>query len=174
MNFNLIATTYRFREEDAYDELLDLLAEFGDDSAEAEISKIKGIILAQTRLDPFSVVQKLKDAVSEPWRVRYLLRVIPVEMVVPAGLDELTQAAVKLGGRIAESDSFRITVEKRHSQLHMSEIIDVIAEEIKRKVNLENPDWLVMIQILGSEAGVSVLKPDQIFSSTVEKRKMGD
>ncbi len=174
MNFNLIATTYRFREEDAHDELLDLLEDFGDGSAEAEISKIKGIILAQTGLDPFSVVQNLRSAVSEPWRIRYLLRVIPVETVVPAGLEDIKQAAVKLAGRIAESESFRITVEKRHSQLHTSEIIDVIAEEIKRKVDLENPDWVVMIQILGSEAGVSVLKPDQIFSSTVEKRKVGD
>lgn len=172
--FNLIATTYRFREEDAYDELLDLLEDFGDPNAEAEITNVKGLIIANTRLDPFYVVEKLKSAVSEPWKVRYLLRVIPVETVVPAVLEDIRLATIKLSSKIPEDKSFRITIEKRHSQLHSSELIDVIADEVKRKVDLDNPDWIVMVQILGSEAGVSVFEPDKIFSSEIEKRKMGD
>jgi tRNA acetyltransferase TAN1 len=50
------------------------------------------------------------------------------------------------------------------------EIINAIAGQINRKVNLENPSWVILVQILGGQAGVSVVKPGQIFSSVVEKR----
>ena len=64
--FNLIVSTYRFREEEAQDEIHDLLEAFGDSDAESEITDIKGIILAQTSLDPFQVVGRLKELVSSP------------------------------------------------------------------------------------------------------------
>ncbi|MDW0121293.1 MAG: hypothetical protein QOK81_01595, partial [Nitrososphaeraceae archaeon] len=77
--FNLIVSTYRFREEDAQDEILELLDKFGDQAAESEIIEIKGMILVQSSLDPFAVIDKLKElVVSEPWQVRYILRVLPV------------------------------------------------------------------------------------------------
>jgi tRNA(Ser,Leu) C12 N-acetylase TAN1 len=50
------------------------------------------------------------------------------------------------------------------------EIINAIAGQINRKVNLENPSWVILVQILRGQAAVSVVKPGQIFSSVVEKR----
>ena len=64
--FNLIVSTFRFREEDA-DEILELLDKFGDPTAESEIIEIKGMILIQTSLDPLTIIDKLKEFVaSEP------------------------------------------------------------------------------------------------------------
>jgi tRNA acetyltransferase TAN1 len=169
--FNLIVSTSRFREEEAQDEILDLLDMFGDSEAEAEITEIKGLLLAQTELDPFAVVDSLKELVaSEPWRVRYILRVLPVEAVVPADIEAIKQAAKELVGKIGK-ESFRITVEKRHSPLESIEVIKGVAGEIDTKVDLENPGWVVLVQIVGGQTGVSVIRPDQMFSSVVEKRK---
>ena len=169
--FNLIVSTYRFREEEAQDEIHDLLEAFGDSDAESEITDIKGIILAQTSLDPFQVVSRLKKLVSsEPWQLRYILRVLPIEVVIPTDLDSIKDAAKELASRMEEGDTFRITVEKRHSSLASMEIINAIAGQIDRKVNLENPSWVILVQILGGQAAVSVVKPGQIFSSVVEKR----
>lgn len=169
--FNLIVSTSRFREEEAQDEILDLLDMFGDPDAESEITEIKGLLLAQTALDPFAVVEKLKGLVaSEPWQVRYVLRVLPVEVVVPTELDAIRQAAKQLANKIG-NDSFRITVEKRHSPLESIEVIKAIAGEIENKVDLENPGWVVLVQILGAQTGVSVIRPEQVFSSIVEKRR---
>ncbi|MEM3095238.1 MAG: hypothetical protein QXX64_06335, partial [Nitrososphaera sp.] len=93
-NFNLIVSTSRFSEEEAQDEILDLLDMFGDPDAESEITEIKGLLLAQTALDPFEVIEKLKELIaSAPWEVRYILRVLPVERVVPTELDAIRQAA---------------------------------------------------------------------------------
>ncbi|HKU48316.1 MAG TPA: THUMP domain-containing protein [Nitrososphaera sp.] len=170
--FNLIVSTFRFREEEAQDEALDLLESFGDPEAICEITEIKGILLAQTSIEPTEVVDKLKKiTASEPWQVRYILRVLPVMRVVPTELDGISAAASEFGDRIGPEESFRITVEKRHTSLESMEIITAIASRIQRKVNLENPDWLILVQILGAKSGVSVLRPEQLFSSVVEKRR---
>ena len=88
--FNLIVSTYRFREEDAQDEILELLDKFGDRAAESEIIEIKGMILGKSSLDPLAVIDNLKELVaSEPWQVRYVLRVLPVQVVVPTRLDTI-------------------------------------------------------------------------------------
>lgn len=169
-NFNLILSTSRFREEEAQDEILDLLDMFGDQEAEAEITEVKGLLIAETALDPFAVIEELKKLVAEePWRVRYVLRVIPVEVVVPAELDNIKKAAKELAARI-EKDTFRITVEKRHSPLESIDVIKAVAGEIDSKVDLENPRWMVLVEILGGQAGLSVIRPDQVFSAVVEKR----
>ena len=169
--FNLIVSTFRFREEDAEDEILELLDKFGDPTAESEIIEIKGMILVQTSLDPLTVIDKLKELVaSEPWQVRYVLRVLPIQVVVPTELDTISYAASKLITKIGK-DTFRITVEKRHNSLGSMQIIKAIADRMDNKVDLKNPDWVILVQVLGGLTGVSVLRPNQIFSSVVEKRK---
>jgi tRNA acetyltransferase TAN1 len=169
--FNLIVSTFRFREEDAEDEILELLDKFGDPTAESETIGIKGMILVLTSLDPLTVIDKLKELVaSEPWQVRYVLRVLPIQIVVPTGLYTISHAASELITKIGK-DSFRVTVEKRHNSLGSMQIIKAIADRIKNKVDLENPEWVILVQVLGGLTGVSVLRPNQIFSSVVEKRK---
>jgi tRNA acetyltransferase TAN1 len=171
-DFNLIVSTYRFREEDAAEELLDILDRFGDSGAEAETTSVTGLILARTAMDPFEVVNRLKEVVSsEPWEVRYILRVMPIEKIVSPGLDDIQGAAGELASKIGQDESFRITVEKRHSDLHSREVIDYVADAIRRKVDLEDPGWVVLVEIIGKFAGVSIVRPGQIFSSVVEKRE---
>lgn len=171
MKFNLLVSTYRFREEDACDEILELLDRFGDSGAEAEATQVSGIVLAATGIDPLQVVEKLKAVVAqEPWEVRYVLRVLPIEKVVPAELEDIQGAAKDLASRIGPEETFRATVEKRHSPLHSREVIDYIADVVDRKVDLDNPDWTILVEIVGRDAGVSVLRKDQVFSAVLEKR----
>ena len=51
------------------------------------------------------------------------------------------------------------------------QIIKAIADRINNKVDLENPDWVILVQVVGGLTGVSVVRPNQIFSSVIEKRK---
>ncbi len=69
------------------------------------------------------------------------------------------------------NDTFRVTVEKRHNSLGSMQIVKAIAGQISNKVDLENPAWVILVQVLGGVTGVSVLRPHQIFSSVIEKRK---
>ena len=169
--FNLIVSSSRFREEEAQDEIMDLLEMFGDSDSESEITEIRGIIVAHTTLNPFVVVDKLKELVEvEPWKVRHVLRVLPIEVVVQTEIDSIKGATKHLVSNIGSGDTFRITIEKRHSPLASMDIISTIAGEIDSKVDLEDPDWIVLVEIIGAQTGISLIEPDQIFSSIIEKR----
>jgi tRNA acetyltransferase TAN1 len=70
-------------------------------------------------------------------------------------------------------ETFRITVERRNTSLRSSEIIATVGSEIDNRVDLENPDWIVLVEIIGKLVGISVLRPNEIFSSLIEKRLGG-
>jgi tRNA acetyltransferase TAN1 len=170
--FNLILSTYRFKEEEAQEEILDLLESFGDSEAICEITQIKGVLLAASSIGPVRVIQLLRETtLSEPWRLRYVLRVIPVMQVVPTSIEDISQAVFEMSSVIRSEESFRITIEKRHSSLESLDIINAIASRIERRVDLENPDWIVLVEILAAQTGLAVIRQDEIFSSVLEKRK---
>jgi tRNA acetyltransferase TAN1 len=57
--------------------------------------------------------------------------------------------------------------------LRSSEIIASVGSEIDNRVDLENPNWIVLVEIIGKLVGISVLRPNEIFSSLIEKRQGG-
>jgi tRNA acetyltransferase TAN1 len=175
MNFNLLVTTYRHREYDAVDELNVILQRFRIDAEMIEIQNVSGIILALANLNPFELITKFKELLTEePWQFRYILRVIPLEKILYTDLKKIEIEGENLSmNKIRVNDSFRISVEKRHTPIRSKDIISAIANKLRNKVSLENPDWIILIEIIGNKTGVSVLKERDIFNSIIEKRKTG-
>lgn len=168
-DFNLLVTTSRGNEEDACSEIWYLLGEIGDQAATIDKTGITGLIAAKTVLDPFEVIEKFRKILKErPWEFRYTLRVIPIEKVVRTDLGEIQKVATELASKIKEDETFRVTVEKRFSETPTSDIIEAAAN-IERKVSLENPDKIILIEVVGKLTGVSVIKPTDIMSITKEK-----
>lgn len=165
--FNLIATTPRGQENLAAIELEDLLKFLGDESPKVSLTSIAGLLTAKTNLDPFEVVDKVRKLIEdEPWRVVNLRRLIPIEEVVESSVEEISQVVERLSSKIPENATFRITIEKRHTSLSSSEIIEMAAKKVNRKVNLKSPDWIVLIEVIGPFTGVSVIRPEQILSTS--------
>ncbi len=54
---------------------------------------------------------------------------------------------------------------RRYNLYHSIEIIEELAELIDEKVDLGNPDKILRVEIIGKNAGLSVLKPGEIFST---------
>lgn len=172
MNVNLVASTFRHGEQDARNELDETLREFGDPCPECSLSKISGIVFAYSNIDPFEVIVKFRRLVKiEPWKVHYILRILPIEIILPTSIENIVTASVDLGKKIQSHESFKITIEKRHTSVSSSEVIAEVAKMFTNKVSLKGPDWIILIEIIGSLSGVSVLRPNQVFSSIVEKRK---
>ena len=65
LDFNLLATTSRGNEEDACTEAWYLLGEIGDETSTVETTRIKGLIVVKTTLDPFEVVKKFREILKE-------------------------------------------------------------------------------------------------------------
>jgi tRNA acetyltransferase TAN1 len=160
-------------EPETSDELSAILAQYGDENPEITRTDMSGILTAKTELDPFEVIKKIREKiVDEPWSIRYCLRIIPIEQVVETNLEEISSKVISLMKKVNEKDTYRITIEKRNSEISSTEIISKIADNIQNKVSLEEPDWIALIEILGNKAGVSVLKSDDIFSLELSKRKL--
>ena len=71
--------------------------------------------------------------------------------------------------RIGENETFRVTVEKRFTALHSKDIIEAAAGDIKRRADLENPDKILLIEVIGALTGLSLLKPIDILAVVKEK-----
>jgi len=170
--FNLVVSTYRGRENDCISELWYFLRDLGDPRVEASRTGLPGLIVAKTSLNPLEVVEKFSDIFKErPWEFRFILKVVPIEAVVKATLEEISKTALSLAEeKIKENETYKIVVRKRLTDLRREEIIESIATKLNRKVNLTTPDKIVVVEIIGDYAGVSVLEEKHIFSPQKMRR----
>jgi tRNA acetyltransferase TAN1 len=70
---------------------------------------------------------------------------------------------------MAENETFRVTVEKRFTSLHARDFIDAAASDIQRKVNLDNPDKVLLIEVVGAWTGLSLIEPNDVLAVVKEK-----
>ena len=121
--------------------------------------------------DNFKVLDNFREIIDdEPWLIKYCSRIIPIQKECETKLEEIRDIAVELSNVMKQNETYRITVEKRHSSLHTKDIISNIADSISNKVSLENSDWEIIVQILRNKTGISVIAPDTILSVDREKR----
>jgi len=169
--FNLLISTSRGNERNTCSEMWYLLGEAGDRTAVVERTQVIGLVVARTRIDPVAAIEKLCSLLLErPWEFRYTLKVTPITGTVPSDPQGIEDFAVKLAESLKEDEKYRITVEKRRTSISGRALIEAIAKRIDRKVDLDEPDRVVLIQILGDVTGVSVIPPDRILSVEREKR----
>ena len=172
---NLIITCARHLESDARDELNDILEDFGDSDAQISITSMSGILTAETKLDPIEIVRKVKEMVlDEPWSIRYCLRIIPIQKIIESKMEEIEEAISSMSQGILDGETYRISIEKRNSDLSSKEIITKIADKIKNKVSLEFADKIILIEVLGNKTGISILKKSDILSIEKTKRSISE
>lgn len=172
---NLIITCPRHFEEEASEEVKRILIELGDQKPKIIISSMPGILTGITTLNPIESIEKIREKIlDEPWSIRYCLRIIPIQGVCKTNIKEIEDEILKKIGVIKSEDSYRITIEKRNSKVSSDEIISKIAKNISNKVSLDSPDWVILIEIIGDEAGVSVIRNNNILSVEKTKRSLSD
>jgi tRNA acetyltransferase TAN1 len=171
-DFNLVVSTSRGNERNTCSEMWYLLGEVGDRGSTVEPTPAVGLVVAKTKLEAVKAIHDLRGLLKErPWEFKYTLKLVPVQSVSEAKLETIQSSALSLAEKIGGKETFRITVEKRHTGLSSKTIIDTIAKKIDRKVDLENPDRIIMIDVIGELAGLALIKPSDILSVEREKRK---
>ena len=172
---NLIITCARHLEPETRDELNDILEDFGDSDAQISITSMSGILTAETKLDPIEIVRKIKEMVlDEPWSIRYCLRIIPIQKIIESKMEEIEEAISSMSQEILDGETYRISIEKRNSDLSSKEIITKIADKIKNKVSLELADKIILIEVLGNKTGISILKKSDVLSIEKTKRSISE
>ncbi len=168
---NLLVTCARNLETETKNEIGKILDEIGDQESEVLNVGMRGILMVNTSIEPSKIIDWVKDkVVEEPWLIRYCLRMIPIQSVTETDMSKITKDVIKLKDIIQQNDSYRITIEKRNTDMSSTEIITEIAKVFPNKVSLNQPDWIVLIEILGNKTGISILKENEIFSLDKAKR----
>ena len=170
-DFNLLISAPRGRERAACSEIIRLLRKAKDESVLAERAGIPGMVIARTSLAPRAAISALRSILNEePWRFRLVLKAVPIDRVVPTDLEKIRDAALDLFRGIETGETFRVTVEKRDHNLSSTQIVETVASAIDRKVNLERPDKVALVEVVGQRTGLSLISPGDILAVVVEKR----
>lgn len=168
-----MATTDQLGLSQASSELWMNLRAIGDERPRVDRSRIKGLILAYTSLDPREAVRLLRMHMGEePGRYRAVYRVMPILAWVKTEVEEIVDAVKEQAERMEAGESFRVTLEKRRTRLRSLEVIEPVAEAIDNPVDLEKPDWVVLVEILGNETGVSVIRPVDNLNVQKERHRL--
>jgi len=168
---NLIITCARSLESETKNEIKKILDELGDQEPEILNVGMRGILMVNTIIEPSKIIDYVKNKmIEEPWLIRYCLRIIPIQMLTETEIDKIKQNVIKLKDTIQKNDSYRITIEKRNTSISSNEIITEIAKIFPNKVSLNQPDWIILIEIIGNKTGISILKNDGMFSLDKAKR----
>jgi tRNA acetyltransferase TAN1 len=166
-----MVTCARHFEGETREEISAILEELGDSDPQITITEMSGILTVKTSIDPKEIVKKIHEKIEdEPWAMRYTLRAIPIFATVNTDAESISKAVMEQIHKLKPEDTYRITIEKRHSDISSSQVITQIADQIKNKVSLEKYDWIILVEIVGKISGVSILKDEDILSVGKEKR----
>ena len=165
-DFNLLVSCSWGVYGKAKKEIIHILEMLGDESPLVKRTIAEGIIGVKTGLNPREVAYGLRRLFDEdPFALQYTLKWVPVDLWTLSDMDSMKQGVGKLRNRIQEGERWRMTVEKRRCSLHHKiEVIRELADLVDEKVDLENPEKILRVDILGRYAGISVLTPQDVFS----------
>ena len=168
---NLLVTCARNLETETKNEIEKILGEIGDQEPEILNVGMRGILMVNTNIESSKIITWVKDkVVEEPWFIRYCLRMIPIQTITETEMSKITENVTELKNVIKQNDSYRITIEKRNTDMSSTEIITEIAKIFPNEVSLNQPDWVILIEILGDKTGISILKDSEMFSLDKAKR----
>ena len=148
-------------------EIKRILRGLGDEKPLVRRTLAEGIIGVKTCLGSREVIRELRVSFSEdPSILQHTLKWVPVDLWTSSDMAPMKEAVRDLGKGVRAGERWRMTVEKRrYTRYHRIEIIRELAELIDKEVDLENPDKILRIDIIGKYAGMSLLNPQDVFST---------
>lgn len=167
---NLLVTSQKGSEAKASAEFKEIALQRGHRKLHIEKAGFDGILEIEIE-NSRDFIAFMRDYVrSEPFRVHFIQRMIPVDIVVDTTLEQIKEAATQIAPQVLEGETFRIDITERDSPTSRKELIDTIAGVVDRKVNLNSPDKVFNVEVMGEYTAMSVARPDEILSITKLKR----
>jgi len=128
----------------------------------------QGLIAVATTLNHRKVVSKIKKLINQNTNFfQYILKIVPIDYVCQTNIRTIKAIIQKhYKEYINNHESFMIELNRRKNEIIERDIlIESIAKVIENEVNLENPDKIVRIEVLGKFTGISFLKPYDIIKA---------
>lgn len=164
---DLIVSYARGRYRKARHEIRRALKRLGDAQGAVERTEVLGIALVHTALDAREVVHHCRELFEQGLGFEHAINWIPVDRWCEPDLDALRLHLAEIAGRqIAPNETWGMKVDRHGSPRYRTpQIVNSLARAVDRRVELDHPDKIVRVDIVGERAAVSILRPDDIFSS---------
>ncbi len=116
--------------------------------------------------DTLEIMSKINEYIEEKGPLVACLKIVPMECLIKTDLPQIVlQVLERAKIKILPSNSWRLTVNKRQSNLRTVQIINEVAKEINwGTVDLTNPDLEIRIEIIRDLTGISIMKPSSEIS----------
>ncbi len=164
-DFHLIVSTGRGLEPACISAIREILAGI-DPHMSGHRLGFSGLVAIHLHTPPREAVKKIATTlVEKPWYNDLIKRVVPIDRVVATRQPEIISAVDEIRGEAAirMDESFRVKVRRRGSDIDRISLIMAVADLFVNRVDLENPDLEVRIEILGEVSGISVIRRGEIF-----------
>ncbi len=165
-DYNILVSYWWSHHGKAKREIVGIIQTLGDEVPVVERTIAQGIIGLKTCLDSREIILELRRLFYEnPFVFQFTLKWVPIDLWTLSDMESMKEGVVRIRNMIQTGEKWRMTVEKRrYTQHQKTEIIRELANLIEEKVDLENPEKILRLDIIGNQAGIAILKPQEIFS----------
>ncbi len=129
-------------------------------------SEIEGLFQITIK-EPKETVKKLVEICKkDPTMFRITFHWVPVDNWCKSTIEDMQKTIKALVKGIDEEDKWKMDIAKRcYEKYHTTELIMKLTEVVdKPKVDLKNPDKIIRVDIIGNDAGISLLNKDEILN----------
>ena len=172
---NLLVTYDRSERFEAQYEVKQVLKEVGEENPRFFPSRVRGLFKIHIQMDPNQATKNLGTLCRrDPSKFWYTYHWIPIEKWCPSTIEKMSMIVKQFAERIMLEERWRISVNKRfYTEYHTQVLIELLAEHVDRpRVDLENPDKTIRIEIMGDQAALSLLETREHFSVNAVKNEV--
>jgi tRNA acetyltransferase TAN1 len=156
----ILISSARTLERNSSSEMFYLLSELlrYDNVDVNPVPDISGLSIATFSENPILTLEKIKVEIEKDNSVlQYSLKLVPIQYRTNSSIEKMKDIMGIFNEQIGEDDTWRITLRRRHSQLSREEIIHSLADIITNgSVRLEDPDYYIIVEILGKWSYLSL------------------
>ena len=96
---------------------------------------------------------------------------IPIDKWCRSELGSMKRTTKKFSNDIKDNESWKMDLEKRHyDKHHTTELISELTKSVdKMKVNLSKPKKVIKVEVIGKQAGFSLLSKNEMLRASSKK-----
>lgn len=157
------------KERDGMSELYHVLVKFlKEEPLDILELSIRGLFLVALKNNSSNITLQISKIISEKqFNFISCKKLTPLNKIIKSNLVELNEKITDDLTNIPEKAKWKISVNRRHASIKRNEIIELIASHSsapKGKVDLENPEWEVIIEVFGGWLGYGVFPSNSVLS----------
>lgn len=163
-DYNALVTYHPNEKAEAQKEVATVLRDAGIRLEDMIESIVPGLLHLRVEGDGRSQMKKLHDfALRFPEVFRHTHRWTPIEQWLRSTPEAMISAARTLGERIGEDERWKLSLNKRlYEDAGTKELVRMLADQINAgPVDLQDPQKVLVVEIVGEYAGFSLLSPDE-------------